>query len=219
LADIIARVVDEPFVARVADQHRKGRRLFVVTTNIEAQRPVLWNLGKIATYGTPEALELFRSVLLASAAIPGAFPPVPMKVEVGGETFTELHVDGGTTTNNFVGPLNASLPPASKQRRGMINAIQDGRLSPTYREVEPRTLKLAGRGIATVMKYRNYGDIYRLRLYASKMGYGFRMISIPDSFTESSGNPFDSQYMNRLYDLGYEMGKSGTGWTSNPKLF
>jgi hypothetical protein len=65
----VDRQVDQTMLADIAAAHRQGRRLFVVTTNLDAQRPVLWNMGAIAASERPGALELFRKVLLASASV------------------------------------------------------------------------------------------------------------------------------------------------------
>ena len=52
----------------------------------------------IAASDNPNKLQLFRDVLVASAAIPGVFPPEMIKVIADGQTFEEMHVDGGTAT-------------------------------------------------------------------------------------------------------------------------
>ena len=43
LKQLIARYVDEDLLHR--PKHLRGRRLFVVTTNIDAQRTAVWNTG------------------------------------------------------------------------------------------------------------------------------------------------------------------------------
>jgi hypothetical protein len=219
LQKIISEIVDTEMLQKIAVQYQRGRRLMVVTTNLEAQRPVVWSLGKIATYGTPEALDLFRSVLLASTAIPGAFPPVALKVTADDKTYTELHVDGGTTVNDFVAPLNAKFPTDLRSRREYLYTILNGKLAPEYKQVAPQTLKIGARAIGTLLKYKNYADVRRLYLLAKQRGAKFQMISIPDNFTEKSKEPFDKAYMKKLYQLGYAMGQSGTGWISKPDVF
>jgi predicted acylesterase/phospholipase RssA len=219
LAKMIAKIVDMEFLGKIATQHNRGRRLLVVTTNLEAQRPVLWSMGKIAAQDTPEALALFRSLLLASSAIPGAFPPVALKVEADGKFYTELQVDGGTTANSFVAPLNAVFPKHIAKRKKFVFVVQDGKLSPSYKDVKPQTLKIAGRAIGTLLKYKNYADIRRLYLLARKNGASFRMISIPDHYNRVSKEPFDKAYMGDLYNLGYRMGQSGSEWVTKPEVF
>ncbi len=99
---IIEAQVDDALLAAVARAHQCGRRLFVGTTNIDTRRLVVWDMGAIASSGRPDAKELYRTILLASASVPGFFPPVPIAVEVNGRRFTEMHVDGGATTGVFL---------------------------------------------------------------------------------------------------------------------
>src|SRR5262249_6943303 len=96
LRDLIAKHVDRRMLRRIAQEYRSGRLLMVGTTNLDAQRQVIWNMGEIAVAAAhdPEAAQLFRDVLLASASIPGVFPPVHVKVRVGDKDFEEMHVDG-----------------------------------------------------------------------------------------------------------------------------
>ncbi len=104
LRDLIARHFDDAMLAAVAQEYRAGRRLFVVTTNLDAQRTAIWDMGRIAASGEPASLELFRNVLAASASVPGVFSPVLIDVEADGRRFAEMHVDGGVTTNVLVVP-------------------------------------------------------------------------------------------------------------------
>jgi predicted acylesterase/phospholipase RssA len=219
LAGIIADVIDAEFMEKIAQEHEKGRRLFVITTNIEAERPVLWNLGQIATHRSLQALELIRSAILASASIPGAFPPVPIKVSAGGRTYTELHVDGGTTTNVFLAPVNVSLPSRALRRRASIYVIRNGKLSPEYKPLKPITFQIAEQAISTLIKYQNNADVRRLQELAKRNRFGLQIISIPTEFDVESSEPFDRDYMNALFDFGYNVGRSGELWTKKPKIF
>jgi len=101
LAAMIDRYVDDSLVAQVADAHRRRRRLYVGTVDLDAQRLVVWNMGLIATSGRPEAPGIFRKVLLASASVPVAFPPVLLDVEAEGRLYDEMHVDGGVAARAF----------------------------------------------------------------------------------------------------------------------
>src|SRR5690606_17541771 len=44
----IRQVVDEKVLNDIAKAHREGRRLYIGTTNLDAQRPVVWDIGAIA---------------------------------------------------------------------------------------------------------------------------------------------------------------------------
>ena len=98
LKKLVENNVTEEVLAAVAEEHKKGKRLYVATTNLDARRLVVWNMGKIAQAGGGKALKLFRDVLLASASIPIVFPPMLIDVEADKEAYQEIHVDGGTVT-------------------------------------------------------------------------------------------------------------------------
>jgi predicted acylesterase/phospholipase RssA len=104
LRELVARHVDQPMVAQIAAEYAKGRCLVVVTTDLDAQRAVVWDMGRIASYGSPASLELFRDVLTASASIPVVFSPVFIDVQANGRAFQEMHVDGGVTAPVFTLP-------------------------------------------------------------------------------------------------------------------
>jgi predicted acylesterase/phospholipase RssA len=97
LAKLIEKYVDQALVQEVARERIKGRILLIGTTNLDMQRPVLWDMGRIAMSNDRDAVDLFRKILLASATLPGVFPPVRIQVRVGGQSYDELHVDGGVT--------------------------------------------------------------------------------------------------------------------------
>src|SRR6202171_695643 len=104
LRDLIARHVDAGLLEAIGREHRTGRRLYIVTTNLDAQRTAIWDMGRIAASGDPGALELFRNVMAASATVPGVFSPVLIGVEANGRSFAEMHVDGGVTSNVLIVP-------------------------------------------------------------------------------------------------------------------
>lgn len=156
LAGVVAHYVTPEFLAEVAAEHRKGRRLLIGTTNLDAERPVIWDMGAIATSGSPEALELFRTVLLSSAAIPAVFPPGFIKVAADGATYEEMHVDGGATREVFLVPTQFMASKTDGRlginpvRRAYI--IRNGHVSPEYKPVKARTLSIAGRAVSSLIK-------------------------------------------------------------------
>jgi hypothetical protein len=220
LARVIASYVTEDFLKEVAHEHNRGRRLLIGTTNLDAQRPVIWDMGKIANSGDPHALELFRSVLLASAAIPGVFPPVYIKVQVEGQVREEMHVDGGTTNQVFLlptqirsGGMDAKLGINPIRR---LYIIRNGRVAPEFKAVKASTLAIAGRSISTLIKTQGIGDLYQIYLFARHNGVDYNLAYIPGDFPDTSTEAFDPKYMSQLFDLGYRLGKSGTEWKNTP---
>jgi predicted acylesterase/phospholipase RssA len=219
LQNLIASYVDRQFLDRIAAQYKRGRVLMVLTTNLDAQRPVVWNMGEIALNRSPEATELFRKVILASAAIPAAFPPVKIEVEAGGSNYDELHVDGGTTREVFISPVEAPLkafdvlydkPPI---RRFFI--IKNGKATPEQDIVKPTTLQIAGRSISTLIKSQNQGEVYHIYRVALDAGADFNFLAVPPSFNFTTKEIYDPKYQAALYEEGMNVGRRGI-WLKHP---
>ena len=219
LQELIANYVDREFLDRIAAQYRRGRILMVLTTNLDAQRPVVWNMGEIALSKSPRAIELFRSVILASAAIPAAFPPVKIEVEADGKMYDELHVDGGTTREVFVLPAEAPLQafdalyPVPPIRKFFI--IKNGKASPEQEVVKPTTLQIASRAISTLIKSQNQGELYHIYRIALDAGADFNFMSVPASFDFKTTQIYDPKYQAALYAEGIKEGRKNV-WLKTP---
>jgi len=220
LAKVVAFYVNDAFLKEVAAEHMKGRRLLIGTTNLDAQRPVVWDMGKIAATGHPQAIELFRKVLLASAAIPAVFPPGFVDVAANGTVYEEMHVDGGATREVFLLPTQIlaknvdSTLSVKPIRRSYI--IRNGRVGPEWKAVKPRTLSIAGRSISTLIKNQGIGDLYELYAFTKRNGVDYNLIYIPSAFPDTSTQAFDPIYMTKLYDLGFQMASNGNSWKKIP---
>ena len=220
LARVVAHYVNEEFLQEVATEHRRGRRLLIGTTNLDAERPVIWDMGQIAVSGRPESLELFRQVLLASAAIPAVFPPGFVKVAVDGATYDEMHVDGGATREVFLVPTQFMAARAdgglgiNPIRRAYI--IRNGRVAPEYKAVKPKTLSIAGRAVSSLIKSQGVGDLYELFVFSKKNGIDYNLAYIPGDFPDTSTQAFDPVYMGKLFELGYRMAQAGYPWKKVP---
>ena len=220
LVALIAQYVDERLLAAVASQYREGRLLLVGTTNLDAQRPVVWNMGGIAASGHPQALELFRKVLLASSAIPGIFPPVSISVRAGGKSYDEMHVDGGTTREVFVSPLDVPLqafdplydaPPIRR-----IFVIKNGKLAPEYAAVEPQVISIAARAISTLTKAQSQAELYRIWRMANDASADFNLIAIPKNFRSAPPKLVEPDYQAALFAEGLRLGRSRSAWMKQP---
>ena len=219
LQDLIAQYIDRRFLDRIAAQYKRGRVLLVLTTNLDAQRPVVWNMGEIALNRSPRATELFRQVILASAAIPAAFPPVKIEVEAGGKMYDELHVDGGTTREVFVSPVEAplsafnSLYPNPPLRRYFV--IKNGKATPVQEVVTPTTLQIAARSISTLIKSQNQGELYKIYRVALDGGADFNFMAVPPSFRLQTKELYDPHYQAALYAEGLAEGQRNI-WMKAP---
>jgi predicted acylesterase/phospholipase RssA len=217
---LIAKYVDQALMAEIAKENNRGRRLLIGTTNLDAQRPVIWDVGKIAASGHPQALELIRTIFLASASIPGAFPPVYINVNADGKPFQEMHVDGGTTTQVFLMPGQLMVKDIDRRyairARRTVYVIRNGRLSPETEPVRDRTLSIAARSISTLIKNQGIGDLYRLHAFSRKNKMRFKLAYIPGDFKNTSTEAFDKAYMKKLFDLGKRLGRAGYRWKTTP---
>lgn len=222
LAEMIAKYTDEKLLAQIATEHLKGRRLFVCTTQLDSQRLVIWDLGAIAASGHSQALALFRKILLASAALPGIFPPVYFKVQAGGQAYEELHVDGATglealTYEHAIQPLSASRvadPDNDRPRRLFI--IRNGQLRPEWQEVKPKVFSIMPLALAALIKNQSVGDLYRLYHESRRDGFDYNLAIIPEDFQNAKREKFDTAYMKALFSLGYDLASQGRSWSKQP---
>lgn len=224
LYQLISRYVDENFLKKIADEYNtNGRWLLIGTTNIDAGQPVIWNMGRIASIASPEALELFRRIMLASASIPGAFPPVMFDFLLDGQAFQEMHVDGGASTQVFLYPSSAASKAKElgierrKNRQAYI--IRNSRLDPRWSETERRTLSVAGKAIAQLIQTQGIGDLYRIYNTAQNDDVGFNLAYIGSDFNEAHNEEFDTKYMNALFQYGYAHAIKGYPWSKYPPGF
>ncbi len=222
LRDLIRKHVDRRMLADIAKEYRNGRLLLIGTTNLDAQRQAIWNMGEIALASArdPEAAQLFRDVLLASASLPGIFPPVHIKVRVGDQVFEEMHVDGGPTRQVFIAPAQFSLKtfdrlyPTPPQRT--VYVIRNGKIGPEYEPVQPNVLAISARSLFTLTKHQGVGDINQIYAMTERDGAAFRLASVPQSFNVKATKAFDPNYMQALFETGRQIGQSGNAWARTP---
>jgi hypothetical protein len=217
LHELVSSFVDEAMLRQIAEQHRLGRRLLVVTTNLDAQRPVVWDLGAIAASGSPNALALFRDVLTASASIPGAFAPTLIEVEAGGKRFNELHVDGGASVQVFTIPeaiLVHGLPGGRSKPSvpSRFFIIINNRLTPEFEVVEGATVPVLNRSLSSLIKTNSRLTLVATREFTRTRGIDFNLAYIGDGFPTEPKPSFETSYMNSLYRFGFEEAARGQAW-------
>ncbi|WP_052041956.1 patatin-like phospholipase family protein [Paracoccus sphaerophysae] len=214
LRDRIAAIVTPAMVDEIAAERRKGRLLLIGTTNLDAQRQVIWDIGRIAASGQPDRVELIRAILLASASIPAAFPPVAIDVVADGHRFQEMHVDGGVTRGVFAYPPEVTLPPRRGPRRMWV--VRNSKLGPEPETVAQNALAIAGRSVSTMIKAQSLVDISEIQHLARRDGFDFHVTAVPAAQRLPQGLPFDPAYMDTVYRVGLASGRSRNGWADSP---
>lgn len=221
LDSLIAQHVDDVLLANVARAHDAGRRLYIGTANLDSQGFIVWNMGMIASRGGPGALALFRQVMLASASIPVAFPPVMFDVVADGRRFDELHVDGGVGTRMFYTAgvfsfADVRRAATSEPGREDIYIIHNGRLMSDPRITQRSLLAIASRTLESIGLSAAVGDLFRIHAVAVREDAGYHWITIPEGISLDSNEVFDPAMMSSLFQLGSRMGREGVPWRTRP---
>jgi Patatin-like phospholipase len=221
LLQLVERFANRPMLDDIAAEYAKGRVLLVGTTNLDSLEPVIWNMTAIAASHDPRALELFDKILVASASIPGMFPPVMIDVTVDGVHYQEMHVDGGTVAQVFLYPpaAKAALSEPLGERKRVLYLIRNARLDPDWASVERRTLPVATRALASLTQTQGIGDLYRIYATTHRDGIAYNLAFIPSSFTVPHKTEFDTDYMRQLYAVGHNMALAGYPWQAYPPGF
>ena len=219
LAKTIEKRVTPEMLAAVAAGHQKGRRLFVLTTNLDAGRPTVWNMGAIAAQGGDAALKLFRQVLLAAASVEGMFPPVYITVEANGRQFQEMHGDGGASGPLFFGPEPYLAPSSPLRLRSTgLYAIFNGKLTTEFYLPSRTTAGILGRSIGIALKAGGRLQLALAGLAAQKAGIPFNVTYVDEGFDQVGRGLFDPKYMNALYDYGLAQGRSDNRFRAGPPV-
>jgi predicted acylesterase/phospholipase RssA len=225
LERMIEASISPQLLCDVAHAHAEGRRLFVGTTNVDTGRLVIWDMGAIAASGKPDSLALYRKIILASASPPGFFPPVHIDVSVNGRTYTELHVDGGTTAQVFFRTSMIQIDPAdfTGGRRPLagskVYVIVAGKAFPDPKCVESSALKIAGSSLGALTYAQTRNDLIRIYTLTLLTGMDFRVATVPQDWAiPEDSMVFDQAQMRNLYNRGYQWIIAGSAWADVPPV-
>ena len=216
LAGLIEKYVDDEMIGEIARERRKGRLLLIGTTNLDTQRPVLWDMGRIAMSGNPDAKALFRKILLASSALPGIFPPVPDRVSSSANRpLTNCMSTAASPGRSFIAPPALSLNASGQMPRagGKPQAVRDSEWPhrPEWQPVKENLLAITQRSLTTLIKKnQGIGDLYRIYSETRRDGIDFDLASIPSDVSETSNKPFNRQTTWRRYSTGATRWRAGT---------
>ncbi|CAN5340025.1 patatin family protein [soil metagenome] len=210
-----ANVTDDLLQAIVAEQKR-GRRLLIATTNLDTEETVIWDMGAIAARGDPASRQLFKDVLVASASIPGVFPPALIGVQGPARRLSEMHVDGGVTIPFFVAPESLLLWTAAKgqARPGRLYVIVNGKVGGTFGFTKGKAGSIVGRSWDAMSKALMRTHLAASSAFARRNGGQLFYAAIPDSADlDTSGLDFATDNRSALFRMGYDRALAGWAWS------
>ncbi|WP_226951512.1 patatin-like phospholipase family protein [Rhizobium terrae] len=222
LRRMVEQYLTRDIVAKIAAEHRKGRRLLVLTSNLDSQRAVIWNMGAIADSNRPDALKLFQDVIIASASIPGLYPAVLIKARSGGQVFEEMHSDGGSASQILTIPegwiANGEKGEWPKGPKFNMYILVNNALMPEFSMTTNNTFIVMARASSSLIKAQTRAALLATHAYAKKTGIRFRMASIDAHVSYDMADPFNTNYMRAIYNLGYAKMASDSLWKERPSF-
>lgn len=223
LKNMIDSQIDCNILQQVASAHSCGRRLYIGTTDLDTKKLAIWDMGAIASSGRPDALQLYRKIVLASASVPGFFPPIPIEVTVNGQRFTEWHCDGGTTSQVFIpgAALNvdqASLQAGRKPLAGSsVYVVLAGKLFADPECVQPKLKNIAGNALTALTSAQTRNDMIRIWTFCKLTGMSYNSTAIPQNFDAPTNSlDFEPGPMRRLFEEGMRQGMAPRAWRTTP---
>ncbi|WP_299688182.1 patatin-like phospholipase family protein [uncultured Vibrio sp.] len=220
LYEFIAEAYPESMIDQIALKHRNGKRLFIGSTHFDSGELVIWNLGAIANSDRSDKAELVYKVLAASASIPGVFPPQFINTELDGQTYEELHVDGGLTAQVFFDPSNFNYKKISEalglNTSPQLDVIRNGELKASYHPLKDKGLDLVAKSVSSLTLAQTRGDLYRMK-YISEVNdidMQFTYIEQDFGFAKRTKDMFDEHYLKTIYQHGYYKATQGKLWVT-----
>lgn len=202
-------------MAAIAREHAKGRRLLVATTNLDTQETVIWDMGRIATRGGDEARELFKQVLVASASIPGVFPPVLLPGQTPeGQMMMEMHVDGGVNIPYLAVPEDLMLwtgPTPSTPEQSALYVVVNGQTGRNTGTTRGSLSGILGRTYDSMSKASLRTHLAVTAGFARRNQIELSFTAIPDN-VQASALSFDQESMTALFNLALQRGRDGSAW-------
>src|SRR5882724_2287403 len=222
LKELVDRYATDALIESIAVEASKGRLLLVATTDVNTGEPVVWDLGAIAMHGGSEARTLFRDVLVASASVPGLFPPIIIRVPDDGGQRNETHVDGGVTLRLFVVPSPADMPGDSIGRTGdqaqargaRLYVLIDGQLGEQPRATRLRATTIMSRSVAAGLNRMMRTTLELTAATAEQRGIALDYSAIPVSYPYHGALDFSAATVRPLFQYAYECARAGRLWTA-----
>jgi predicted acylesterase/phospholipase RssA len=216
LRRLVDRFVTPELVAAVAEEAKTGRLLLVATTNLDREETQIWNLGAIAMEGNEKSRDLFRDVLIASASVPGVFPPVMIEVTEGGKTFQEMHVDGGASTPFFIAPDIAMILGFAPEalRGGNVYVVVNAQAASMPRSTRNNTVDIVARSFTAVLNHMTRTMLSQTDAFAARNNMSFRFTVMPQDVAFGGSLAFEEPSMKSIFDYGMRCAAANQVWVT-----
>jgi len=228
LRETLLSIISDETLDLVAAEHRKGRRLFIGSTNLDANVFTVWDMGVIAESDRPDRLKHYIDIVMASAAFPIAFPPIYIEVEGEAGTYTQMHGDGGIRETAFFfdydlfDDFRLALEAEGITDSGfkedlylLINGPLASDGTKTYKPVDGNMIAIADATVTSLMTKVTQGSAYRLWVLAMAHGADFHISFVPPDYKFFTGSlDFDPREQIALFELGYQQALDGTAWAT-----
>ncbi len=212
----VRNAINLDMIEKIAIEREKGRILLISTTNLDNEKMAVWDVGRIAELRSLEAQRLVQDIIIASSSIPGAFPAKLIHLDSEKGSFDELHVDGGVSRQVFLIPQwmhnRVNVSPLKQN----VYVIRNGSLKPRFSEVGNSISSVSARSVSTLTRRQGIADVEYIYNYSLNHDFAFNLAHIDHDFFDDDLNPLDLEYMNAVFDYGYEHMKSDTLWQDRP---
>jgi hypothetical protein len=152
-------------------------------------------------------------------------PPVMFNVEIDGKKYTEMHVDGGVSSQVFV-PSHvfraAKDMPASSatgvDSTGNLYAVVAGKLYPDSSAIQPRVLPILGATTQSLMYAHCRSELMSLYGQAQLAGMQYHLTALSQDINVTAETliSIDQKAMTRLCIEGSKNGLAGPAWRYAP---
>ena len=216
LVQLVDRYVTDDMLRAVAAESSRGRLLLVGTTDLDHERTVIWDMGRIAAEGGERGRRLFRDILVASASIPGVFPPVLIRVREGGLEFDEMHVDGSTTAPFFISPETGPMSPEELRafEGATVYVMVNGQLGGSTVTTPVRTVSIFRRGVDAALESSSRAAVEVALSVSNQAEMTLRVSEIPDDYPYTGWLDMGRANMGALFEFGARCAAQNGLWDS-----
>jgi hypothetical protein len=215
---LIAPFVDADLLRAVAAAHAGGRRLFVATTDLDRQQACLWDMGRIARLGvdgdTGAALTLFRTVLAASASLPGLFPPRLINCDSAEQPCQEMHADGGLAAPLFLLPdALVGWPDIARRLPGArVHLLINTPLEAAPRATPGNIPAILVRSFETILRYSYLQAVGTTQAFCAGANLQLGVASMSGDGDPLNLVSFDTANMREMFAAGLARGSGPNPW-------